>query len=436
MSVGVSVSHQVSGGKSTVRIVLLHDSQGKVLALLPSNYLLNLAGVWKHSGRHLQPVRGADAERFFGQPALRHESGLEKLFSLPVFIDMSLSEQRLLTIVEPHSSLTFHLPAQWLHDKATFSQFALSKEQIAENQPQGDDRAVITQAVEKFTALRIRQRLEDTLGLPALSPTVQKIVMLRSDPDASVDDLVPVVKVDPSLSAQVMSWSVSPYYAAPGKVQSIEDAIIRVLGYDLVVNLALGVTLGKTMEVPDDTPRGSIPYWLQTVYTATLAEKLSKKIPLEIRPNPGLTYLSGLLHNFGYLVLAHLFPPHFSLLSRYIEANPHMEASHIEKQVLNVSREQVGAWLLESWQLPEEVCHAVRYQNDVDADSPYITYARLIHLTDRLLREKGLSDGPTGEDLNGLIQQLGLTPAIVTEVMEAVLAAEDELHELTQIFAG
>ena len=86
---------------------------------------------------------------------------------------------------------------------------------------------MITRAVEKFTALRIRQRLEDTLGLPSLSPTMQKILMLRCDPEAGVDSLVPVVRLDPSLSAQVMSWASSSYYAAPGKVHSLEDAIIR-----------------------------------------------------------------------------------------------------------------------------------------------------------------------------------------------------------------
>ena len=61
--------------------------------------------------------------------------------------------------------------------------------------------------MERFTALRMQQRLEDTLGLPSLAPTTQKIIMLRSNPDAGVDELVPVVRVDPSLSAQVMGWA-------------------------------------------------------------------------------------------------------------------------------------------------------------------------------------------------------------------------------------
>ncbi len=138
---------------------------------------------------------------------------------------------------------------------------------------------MITRAVERFTTLRIQQRLEDTLGLPSLPPSMKRLVELRSDPAAGIDDLVPIVRGDASLAAQVMSWAASPYYAAPGDVHSVEDAVIRVLGFDLVVNLALGVAMGKALSVPEDTPRDGVPYWQQSVYTAAAAELLCKKIP-------------------------------------------------------------------------------------------------------------------------------------------------------------
>lgn len=54
-----------------------------------------------------------------------------------------------------------------------------------------------------------------------------------------------MVETDPALAAQVVSWAASPYYASPGKIRSVEDAIVRVLGFDLVINLALGLALGK-----------------------------------------------------------------------------------------------------------------------------------------------------------------------------------------------
>ncbi|MFC6670834.1 aminoacyl-tRNA deacylase and HDOD domain-containing protein [Marinobacterium aestuariivivens] len=438
MAIGVRTLEEagVASGK-TVRVLLLHDADGKVLVLLPWSGLLNLNNVWKDSGRKLQPVRGEDARRFFGQEALGQEDGLRKLLSLPLLLDQSLQTEAELELYEPHSARTFRVPSSWLEQGGiAVHRLGLTRDDIDAGQPDGDDRTLIYRAVEKFTALRIRQRLEDTLGLPSLSPTTQKIIMMRCDPEAGVDGLVPVVRVDPSLSAQVMSWAASSYYAVPGKVHSLEDAIIRVLGFDLVINLALGVAMGKTLELPKDTPRDGTDYWQQAVYCATLAERLCAQMPrLEReRPRPGLAYLAGLLHNFGYLVLAHLFPPHFSLLSRYLEANPHIPQEYVEKQVLNVTREQVGSWLMESWSLPAEVCVAVRRQNECDYQDEHWQYAALVCLSSRLLRQRGLSDGPIEALPQTLLDALGLDAETVSEVVEQLMGEREALDELTRLF--
>ncbi|VVQ30227.1 hypothetical protein PS943_01726 [Pseudomonas fluorescens] len=50
-------------------------------------------------------------------------------------------------------------------------------------------------------------------------------------------------------------------------------------------------------------------------------------MPRTERPEAGLTYLVGLLRNFGYLLLAHVFPPHFSLICRHLEVNPHLSTA-------------------------------------------------------------------------------------------------------------
>jgi HD-like signal output (HDOD) protein len=417
------------------RLVLLHDSDGKVLVLLPAAKLLNLVSLWREAGRNLQPTRSNDALRFFSQEKLSSPEGQRKLFSLPLLIDKSLADLNSIEVLEPYSGLSFTASSDWFGESTRALSIGISLDDIEKVQPKGDDEAVITHAVERFTALRIRQRLEDTLGLPSLAPTTNKIIELRSDPSAGVDHLVPVVKLDPSLSAQVMSWSVSPYYAAPGSIQSIEDAIIRILGFDLVVNLALGIAMGKTLDLPKDTPRNQIPYWKQAVYTATLAERLAKKMPYESRPKPGLVYLTGLLHNFGYVVLGHLFPPHFSLLSRYIEANPHLRLDSIEKHILHVTREQVGAWLMECWSLPEEVCRGVRYFNDPlneDADQ----FSQVVHIANRALRQNSCADGPI-EPLNkDILAMTGLTQKMIDEEIARMNEHDDELQELTRTLAS
>jgi HD-like signal output (HDOD) protein len=416
--------------KPSLRIVMLSDDKGRALVILPYDELLNLVSVWKHTQRRLQPLSAHDASAFFNQSALNHAKGLEQLLALPILADPDCVLEGEFEVLETNSGRTLKLNATMLKDKLQLCKLSITTDAIDAKQISGTDVTVISRSVEKFTTLRIKQRLEDTLGLPTLPPTAQKIIELRANPNAGVDDLVPIVKMDPSLSAQVMSWAASPYYAAPGGIDSIHDAIVRVLGYDLVVNLALGVAMGRSLKLPSDTPRGSTPYWLQAIFCATLAEKLAKQIPAEQRPRPGLVYLSGLLHNFGYLILAHVFPPHFSLVSRYIEANPHLHHEHIEKQILNVTREQIGSWLSETWSLPEEVCKGIRYQNTLDYQQEHQNYAHLIDLTLRVMRANGIGDGPVGTIPQALYQQLGLEPQTVQNTFNLIYTKTDKLEEM------
>lgn len=416
--------------KPSLRIVMLSDNKGRALVILPYGELLNLVSVWKHTHRQLQPLSAHDSEAFFNQPALNHSKGIEQLLELPVLADAEHLLDSEFEVIEPHSGRILKLTAAMCKESLQQCRLSITADAIDAKQLRGDDATIITRSVEKFTTLRIKQRLEDTLGLPTLPPTAQKIIELRSNPNAGVDDLVPIVQMDPSLSAQVMSWAASPYYAAPGGIDSIHDAIVRVLGYDLVVNLALGVAMGRSLKLPTDTPRGNTPYWLQAIFCATLAEKLAKQMPAEQRLRPGLVFLTGLLHNFGYLILSHVFPPHFSLLSRYIEANPHLHHEYIEKQILNVTREQIGCWLSETWNLPAEVSKGIRYQNALEYQQEHHSYAHLIDLTLRVMRTNGVGDGPTGSIPDSLYRQLGLEPQTVQNTFNLIYTKTDKLEEM------
>mgnify|MGYP002129801392 CR=1 FL=1 len=285
-------------------------------------------------------------------------------------------------------------------------------------------------------AWRIQQRLEETIEIPPLPETAQKIIKLRVDPDATVDDITGVVETDPALAAQVVSWAASPYYASPGKIRSVEDAIVRVLGFDLVINLALGLALGKTLSLPKDQPQQATPYWQQAIYTAAIIEGLTRAMPRAQRPEAGLTYLAGLLHNFGYLVLAHIFPPHFSLICRHQEVNPHLGHSHIEQHLLGITREQIGSWLMRFWDMPEELAVALRFQEDPDYDGPLAVYANLLCLTLRLLRQRQIGSGPSQEIPDSLLARLQISRDKAEEALDKVLEAEAALRELAAQFQG
>src|SRR5690606_39633825 len=114
------------------------------------------------------------------------------------------------------------------------------------------------------------------------------IIELRIDPNADTTSLAQVIELDPGMSAQVMSWARSPYYGTRTEIKSIEEAVIRVLGFDLAINLALGLSLGRNLSVPKEGPHGYAPYWQQSVVTASPCAELVRQLPTRLRPNQSL----------------------------------------------------------------------------------------------------------------------------------------------------
>jgi HD-like signal output (HDOD) protein/prolyl-tRNA editing enzyme YbaK/EbsC (Cys-tRNA(Pro) deacylase) len=425
---------------SRVQAVLVEDAVGALLILFPQSQLLDLSRITELTGRKLVAVPHARLLKMLAKHSLHLLPGLPALTSSPCLYDERLLQEPSVLIGSGEPGILLEISSddfKTMLNKASAAHFGELLSTIHPNLDRpDDDREEITQAMHAFTARRIQQRLEATLEIPPLAETAQKIIKLRVDPDATIDDITGVVETDPALAAQVVSWAASPYYASTGKIRSVEDAIVRVLGFDLVINLALGLALGKTLSLPKDHPQQTTPYWQQSIYTAAVIEGLTRAMPRAQRPEAGLTYLAGLLHNFGYLLLAHVFPPHFSLICRQLEVNPHLHHSYVEQHLLGISREQMGSWLMRYWDMPDELSTALRFQHDPTYDGEHSAYANLVYLSVRLLRQNGIGSGPKEEIPDDLFARLGLSREKAEESVRKVLEAEVLLRELASQFSS
>ena len=417
-----------------LQAVLLEDGSGALLVIFAQDQLLDLARITELTHRQLVCVSPERLGRMLEKHDLEQLPALPAMTSAPCLYDQQVLNNDMVYIQSGKTHVWLAIQRDGLKTLLRHASAATFGQPIAAidiNLTRPDkDRVQISQAVQAFTARRILQRLEETIEIPPLPETAQKIIKLRVNPDVSTADVTSVVETDPALAAQVVSWAASPFYAAPGKIRSVEDAIVRVLGFDLVINLALGLAMGKTLSLPKDQPHHAPPYWHQAIYSAVLIEGLARAMPREKRPEAGLNYLAGLLHNFGYLVLAYVFPPHFSLICRHIEVNPHLSHSYIEQHFLGVTREQVGAWLMRHWDMPEEICCALRFQHDANYDGEYSAYPNLLYLTASLLRRNGLADGPALPLPDTLMARLGLSHEQANQVLEKILKAEAALREM------
>lgn len=418
------------------RVIFLKDSIGQVQVVIPSNRILDLNRLSQQCGRQFTALSFDELARLKNKFGIEDFPALPQVTQIDSLVDEHLLEETQLFITSGDNHEWIKLPVDCfksLTSSSTIGDFSVPLPIPCYEQNPNQDLDDVHAAIKQFTPLRIKQRLEETLDLPPLPETARKIIELRVNPNADTTELSKVVEMDPGMAAQVVSWARSPYYGVKGEIKSVEDAVIRVLGFDLVINLALGLALGRTISLPKEGPNGYAPFWQQAVVTAALMGELARLIPAKQRPNTGTAYLCGLLHNFGYLILGHVFPPQFSLVNRHIEANAHINRSLIEKHLIGLSREQVSSLLMQQWRMPEEVVIALRSQHNPHYDGESSTCANLLYVAVRSLRGRGFGDGPQEEPNDIVFERLGITAEAAHTVTENLLAKVDDLSELIQL---
>lgn len=426
--------------QQVVRAVLLGDIKGIVMAILPSSHILDFSLLCQSQGRELEPLYGNDTSTqiftdclpgshppfpdAFGLPALADDSLVanenEELYldggSGDALICMKGSDYRILLN-----------NAQWSHFAVSINDLdsLMSRQSFS---PQS-----LTNLTNRYTPTRLQAGIEAIAELPILPYTVQRIMALHANPDTTIDDLIHIVEQEPGLAAQIFYWARSSLRGHHDSVESLDSAIRQILGFDKALHLILGSTLGQIFNIPVDGPVGLQTFWRHSVYCASLIGELIKMLPDYVQVKPGLAYLSGLLHDIGYLVLGHSFPARFFLFNRFIAVNRHAPLSVVERYVLGAEHWHIGAWLLQAWHMPEEVVAAVRWHHHEDCTQPHAAYSNLVLIANRLLHYIGL-----GEEQNNRLPALamftlGITREQAIAALEQVQASMAELDALSAI---
>ncbi len=422
-----------SAGKSDKRCSNLIRSIGfkqggqNYIAVLPFNYLLDFRRLSDLLGFEPEIISNEKLSLIFKGCQQNSFPPINGVFNTKLVVDPEVLDMDEIYIESGNPNKLLHLDkmaGNLLFQDCESMQFATSPERLfAGRSDKGGSKDVEL----SFTPIRLKQRVDETFDLPAMPDIAQDIMKLRVDPSADAAKLAKIVSRDPSLAAQVISWASSPYYGYQGKIDSIETAIARVLGFELVMNLALGISIGKSLKVPKDGPLGVREFWKQSIYSATLAEKLSRVMPLKQRPERGLIYLSGLLHNFGHLLLGHIFPPQFKLINNTILANPHIAVEDIEHYILGVTHEEIGAWLMQNWHMPDELIVAVHRHHQEEFWSKHAVYSNLVLVSNRLLKKLNIGDSVVTTIPQSTLELLALDDELVNTALDDIRQEAESL---------
>ena len=293
-----------------------------------------------------------------------------------------------------------------------------------------------TPAVMKLAQARTEEQSPfDVADLPPLSVTANRLLALLSDPDLDICDLAGVIEQDPPLAARIIGLANAAYFSPRTPVVNVHQAILRVLGLNLVRNLALSMVVAGSFD-PRRCPGFDLKrYWFEALAVAMASHTVALRSPATQRPAPDLYYLGGLLHNLGLLFLAHVKPQDTAAVLARKREQPDASIVDLFREAVDTTPGEAGVWLATRWSLPASVVQIMSAVESAKVSGDYRSPAAVVGAAIRLARTCSADDCPLPEKPEGYLLGLGLDCRVAEAVEEDFLQRCPELRALASLVA-
>jgi len=206
----------------------------------------------------------------------------------------------------------------------------------------------------------LRLYVQKISKLPTIPFIAQEILNMVDDDLTSINKLENIIEKDPAISAKILSVANSAFFGYQTPSGTIANAIMRI-GVSNVKNIAIGISLMTVFT--DEKPVRTVDAQYQRIFKHSLAvgmvaRQLSRELKLHISNE---IFMNGILHDLGFMVLNNYFPEKFSkVFSEFGKLKYFLEA---EKTILGFTHADIGTWLADKWNLPEDIIDTTLYHH-------------------------------------------------------------------------
>ena len=216
--------------------------------------------------------------------------------------------------------------------------------------------------------------------LPLVDSEVVDIITLLNNPGSNFKQIVE--KLSPSLATRFLNIANSAYYG--GREVRTIDYAVKLLGYakmkDILITSILVDHFTKRLKSFDFDK-----FLKQAQFCAAVAKVLGEMLNFKQLED---LFTVATLQNIGKLVIAVYFKDdHRKIVAlKKAEGLPSCEA---EQRILGISHGEIGTIVLQRFNVPQDICDAVRYHDSLDTELPVKNNNYLQHIARQATRIVG-----------------------------------------------
>jgi HD-like signal output (HDOD) protein len=213
---------------------------------------------------------------------------------------------------------------------------------------------------EDETANRFAQGIS---ALPPLPATAQEILTCFGDEFIDANKVTSVVEHDASICAKLLGLANSAYFGLAQPVNSIGEAISRVLGVDTVRSLVLALAIQKSFCSNKCPTFSTEHFWHKSLLVAECCKKIAIADEAADDAVRDLAFSAGLCHNLGLMALAYIEPQRTNVVLLAHSKRQHTESlSRLCLDEFATDHKIMTAELGRVWSLPQQMTAAYQYR--------------------------------------------------------------------------
>lgn len=281
----------------------------------------------------------------------------------------------------------------------------------------------------------IKQAIKNLDVLPAMPVIAQRLLALNLDTEEGERMLLTLIEEDPQISAKIVGLGNSPVIGASRPIKTVREAAM-LLGNKRVQSVATSIAIMSLMTKVHSGKFNMLDFWMHSICVAFSMQGIARTMPEKLRPSDDQIFLAGMLHDIGYLVLAYLDPKLSDKLHTRLNVESERPAIEVEREVLEICHDELGAELARHWGLPEGIVAVLRYHHSPDAAGAAAgqPLVRMLNITEKIMSPFGFNEYVTPVINDKEWEEIGIDPSRAGEVQEQVAEQAEQAVQFASSF--
>jgi HD-like signal output (HDOD) protein len=211
-----------------------------------------------------------------------------------------------------------------------------------------------------FTDPSLQALVSGAGTLPSIPSLYVELMSRLEDPEGCAQDVANIIAKDPAMTAKILQLSNSAFFGLCRRISDPRDAVLY-LGLETLKALALSVRVFSQFTVRPSSHFSIDDLGKHTILSGILARKIAV-IEGFSKQDVEDSFMAGLLHDIGKLVLVTAAPEKYEEAVKFAEMN-RVHCRDAEQKVFGTTHSEIGTYLLWLWGLPDSVVEAVAYHH-------------------------------------------------------------------------